>query len=285
LFNKNNGSMFRVSCVLCIYYDTNPFHLDEAVASIIMQTYQPIELIIVVDGNIPEKLLDYLNLLNNKMKSNNINFITIRLEFNLGPGAARNKGVTEATGDLIAIMDSDDISRPERFELQVIEFEKNCELSCCGGIIAEFEFDKFKIQSYRIPKFKHQDIIEQAKLKSPINNVTAMIKKSDFIKVGGYPIKRTSEDYQLWATMIGKKMKFTNLNHIIVDVRFNSTNLNNRKGFIIFRDDLMTQKCLYENNITNRKGFYINVFLYFCFRFIPSSIKKTILGAFFREKK
>lgn len=94
--------------------------LPEAVESILSQSLQDFEIIIVDDcsaDNTPDVIRG--------LERRDPRTRSIRSEENIGPGAARNLGVNLATGEFIAIMDDDDISMPNRLERQILEFENN----------------------------------------------------------------------------------------------------------------------------------------------------------------
>jgi len=96
--------------------------LPQAVDSILNQTCRDFEIIIVDDcssDNTPEVIA------NLQQKDSRIK--AIRSEKNIGPGAARNLGINQASGDFIAIMDDDDLSVPKRLEMELKTFEKNPE--------------------------------------------------------------------------------------------------------------------------------------------------------------
>jgi hypothetical protein len=103
--------------------------------------------------------------------------------------------------ELIAVMDTDDVSLPKRFEKQLAVFE-NQDVDVCGAWIGEFELNETQIISYRRTPEQHNEIVAFAKGRSPVNHVTAMYKKSWVLNVGNYAKYRTSEDYNLFVKLI-----------------------------------------------------------------------------------
>ena len=96
--------------------------LPEAVDSILKQTFQDFEIIIVDDcssDNTPEVI--------RRLEEKDSRVHSVRSDQNIGPGAARNLGVKRASGDFIAIMDDDDLSLPARLEMELRSFENNPE--------------------------------------------------------------------------------------------------------------------------------------------------------------
>ena len=72
----------------------------------------------------------------------------VPLENNMGLGDALNVGLKECTNELIARMDTDDISIPNRFEKQLKAFENN-DIDICSSWVSEFDSDENEIISYR----------------------------------------------------------------------------------------------------------------------------------------
>lgn len=137
-----HATQFSVS--MCVYEKDNPRHFDIAVQSILNQTIPPSEVILVVDGPVP----DELDLVINKYEGNPL-FRTIRLAENQGHGNARRLGLENCNYDLIALMDADDISASYRFEKQLKIFDNNPSVSLVGGIITEFIDDPANIVAKR----------------------------------------------------------------------------------------------------------------------------------------
>src|SRR3989338_4267706 len=93
-------------------------YLKDAVESILNQTYENFEFIIVDDASV-DNSWDYLkNLNDHRIK-------LIKNKKNLGLAASLNKALKVAKGNYIARMDADDISLPTRFEEQVNYLQKN----------------------------------------------------------------------------------------------------------------------------------------------------------------
>ena len=127
--------MMPFTVILPVYKNDKPEDLYVAVESISeKQTVKPDEILIVIDGPIPERLVIVINELCNRIS----NIRVLRQPVNKGLGFTLQKGIENATYEIVARMDSDDISYPERFEKQLKVFETNPTLSLVGGTITEF---------------------------------------------------------------------------------------------------------------------------------------------------
>ncbi|BBG84330.1 glycosyl transferase [Aeromonas caviae] len=265
--------VMKFSVVIPIYSGVDYDLLLSAVNSVTSnQTIRPYEVLIVSDGKGTEDICHRLQ--------RDIKYLLKFLSYdkNRGPGFARDFGIRNATCEYVAIMDADDISLSERFELQIDEFKRNPNLSLCGGYIREYDFscqDRSPCSIRTVP-IKHQDICSAIGIKSPFNNVTVMFRKSSYILSGGYPAMRSSEDYYLWGSFISSGLEVMNIGSILVDVNFNIAAINRRRGLKYFYDDLKTQRHLYHSNCINLFRFVLNLIKYFCFRLMPAVFIKKI---------
>ena len=105
------------SVLLSIYHRESVDYFDKCMKSIWdRQTLKPSEIVLVVDGWLPESLDAKIVFWKEKL-GHVLNIIV--LEKNVGTGAAKNVGVSSCSYNYIAVMDTDDISMPDRFQKQV----------------------------------------------------------------------------------------------------------------------------------------------------------------------
>lgn len=262
--------MLDVTVIFSIYEKTNLSKFKLALNSILNQTLLPKYIIIVCDGcsfDMFESCLD-------EHLSSLVKINIYEYKENLGPSYARDFAIKRANTKYIAIMDSDDISALDRLEIQYNFMEKNNNISVVGGYISEEKDGNF-ISIRKVP-LHHKDISKTIKYKSPINNVTAFMRRKDYIYVGGYPSIRSSEDYCLWSRFLIHGKKMANIENILVYVEFDEDTLIRRSGLLHFKNDLFTQKTLYKSGIINIFTFNKNIFKYFIFRLMNIKIKKFI---------
>lgn len=117
--------------VIMANYNTPIEYLKESVESILSQTYDNFEFIIIDDAS-TDSSKDYLKSLEDER------IRLIENEENLGLTKSLNRGINAANGDYIARMDSDDISLPERFEKQIAFMEENSDVIVCGTWFRKF---------------------------------------------------------------------------------------------------------------------------------------------------
>lgn len=216
------------SVLMSIYEKEHPNYFKASIESMLTQTLPPEQIVIVKDG----KLTKELNHIVDYYEKNNENLFTIvELEENVGLGLALNEGLKACRNELVARMDTDDLSVENRCELQVNEFEKNKNLSILGSSIAEFEDSPDKIMSARVVPTKHQDIVNFSRRRNPFNHPTVMYKKSEVLKVGGYGDYRRNQDLDLFVRMLQNGCIAKNLEQPLVLFRANRENLKRRKSW------------------------------------------------------
>ena len=273
-----NSAQFSVS--MCVYGKDNPKHFDIAVQSILDQTIPPTEVILVVDGPVP----DELDLVICKYEVNPL-FRTIRLEENQGHGNARRIGLENCNFDLVALMDADDISVSNRFEKQLKIFEKNPSISIVGGLITEFIDDPIDIVAKRTVPSEDSAIKTYMKKRCPLNQVTVMFKKAVVEQAGGYIDWHNEEDYYLWIRLALINAEFFNIVDVLVNVRIGPEMYERRGGWKYFKSEFDLQRFMYEKNIISFRQFFFNVSQRFIIQIIlPNSIRGCVYKQFAREK-
>lgn len=157
MFENSINEKPLISVIMSVY-NTPKEYLKRAVESIINQTYNRIELILVNDGsddNETNKEID-------RLISSYNQIVLINNESNIGLTKSLNIALKSCSGLYIARMDSDDISLPERFEKQIEYLEENPEIVLCGANIAGFSENKILYDSsldyYRCKKSEIRDI-------------------------------------------------------------------------------------------------------------------------------
>ena len=108
------------SVLMSVYYKENPQYLKQAIDSMLNQTLKPEQFVIVEDGKLNNFLHKMVMLYKEKYSDL---FTVIELKVNVGLGMALDIGLQHCRNELVARMDSDDISLPERCEKQVKLFE------------------------------------------------------------------------------------------------------------------------------------------------------------------
>ena len=118
---KNTSYILNMAFVSVIipYFKKKTF-IERTLLSVLNQTFQDFEIILIYDDEIKEDLK-----LIKKIAGNNPKIKIIENKKNLGAGLSRNKGIKNSSGSIIAFLDSDDYWVPERLEKQINFMKKN----------------------------------------------------------------------------------------------------------------------------------------------------------------
>ena len=163
--------------------------MEEAVESIIAQTFTPVEIIIINDGSTD---IETVRLLNHYQKPN----VSVIHTENRGPSAARNVGIHQAKGQYILPVDADDRIAPTYLEKAVPILASQPEI---GIVYTQAELFGAKTGSFDLPPYQFPDIL----LGNMIFN-SSLYRKADWEKVGGYNENMVCgwEDYDFWLSIL-----------------------------------------------------------------------------------
>lgn len=266
-------SNYDFSVIMSVYKNDKPEQLDVALDSIINQTLPPNEIIVVVDGPVPD---ESVKVLENKKEVCSELKVFYQKE-NQGLGAVLRIAVANAQYDYLARMDSDDIALPYRFELQMNEFRKDSKLSLVGGMITEFVDTPDNIISKRILPCSDADIKQFMKSRCGVNHMTVIMKKEDLLKAGNYQPDFRQEDYYLWARMILAGCTFKNIPEVVVNVRSGYDQFARRGGLKYYKDVLKFNRWMYEKKLISLPRMVYNDCVRGLVQFLlPNSIRTFI---------
>ena len=211
LLNKKNPPL--ISVVIPTY---NRAHLlERAIDSVLAQTFQNYEIVVVDDGSTDKTaaLLNKYQQKTNKLK-------VFKHKTNKGVAAARNTSIKNAQGKYIAIMDSDDYAHPTWLEESAAFLKKNPNTD----ILVPF---KQEINDETPPKIKEKKFpLYRFYLENYLSNVGNIIR-SDFIKKNRIKYSSTytcGEDYDFWMRMIMKGARIEELNKYLIVARYHHSN-------------------------------------------------------------
>lgn len=193
-----------------------------------------------------------------------IDFKTIYLQENKGLGNALRVALKNCSYELIARMDSDDISMNRRFEFQLKTFLKHPEVDIVGGNITEFVGNSSNIRAERVVAKTDALIKKDMKKRCAMNHVTVMYKKAAVQNAGGYRDWFCNEDYYLWIRMMENGCTFKNIPVTLVNVRTGDNMSSRRGGWKYFKSEQMLQKYMLNHNLIYFPRYIYNVIIRFC---------------------
>lgn len=256
--SKNRYLPFSVA--MSIYKNDNPKWFDRALRSItVEQSVKPNEIVIVVDGPVPDCIKIVIAKYQCICTDLGIKLRILWQSINKGLGIALKIAVLNCTNELIARMDSDDISIPVRFEHQLIFLATNPEVMIVGGQIEEFIGSKSNNVGKRLVPVTDTDLKKFMQKRCPFNHMTVMFRKKAVIAVGNYKDWFLNEDYYLWIRLAEEKYIFANLSEVLVHVRVGVDMYRRRGGIKYFKSEMAIQKFMFQKKIISAPRYMINV--------------------------
>lgn len=270
----------KFSVSMCVYGKDNPVWFAEAVESVLNQTVKPDEVVLVVDGPVPGDLDAVIS----KYEQNPV-FSVIRLPENVGHGNARRIGLNHCRYELVALMDADDISAPDRFEKQLKLFLENPELSVVGGNITEFLGEPDAIVGVRRVEITDDAIKRDMQKRCPMNQVTVMFRKSLVENAGGFIDWYCEEDYYLWIRLFLDNALFANIPEYLVNVRVGKEMYQRRGGWKYFSSEAKLQKYMLDNHVIGLGTYLLNVAKRLVVQvLLPNRLRSWVFQKFARER-
>lgn len=235
----------KFSVLMSVYKNDKADQLKLALESIYNeQTLKPNEIVLVFDGPVGQELEQTVE----EFEKTCPVLKVVKQPENLGLGKTLNNGLTYCTNELVARMDSDDISMPTRFEKQIAVVQ-NGDYDIVGTNISEFCDDPNNIVSVRVVPEKQEDIVKFMKSRTPFSHVTVMFKKSMVEKAGGYQHLYYCEDYYLWVRMYLAGAKMYNIQENLVNVRMNMEAFGRRGGIKYYKSHKTLFKFMRKNKV------------------------------------
>ena len=190
--------MTPIVSVLMSCKNSDPTLLKYTINSVLAQTYQNFEFIIVDDGS--DRPMESVV----REISSDIRIRIFRLEPS-GLGAALSFGITQCAGDYIARIDDDDLMSRDRLEKQVAFLDEHQDVCCVGS--HRYSLVNNRYAKHRKFPLEHEEILHSLlSLKWSMAHSVLMYRKECVIKAGYYRIKGTGEDLDLilQLSLVGK---------------------------------------------------------------------------------
>lgn len=257
------------SVLLSVYQKEDPSFFSQALDSIFHQSAMPDEVVVVKDGPLTPALDDVLATFCRRYDILKV----ISQETNLGLGLSLANGVVHCSHELIARMDTDDISREDRFEKQLYEFQQDPELDICGSHELEFEDSPEHIVAKREVPLTDQACKKYQRRRDAFNHVTVMFKKSAVLRAGNYQHCPLMEDSLLWVNMFMTGAKAKNIDDYLVYVRIGQGMYERRGGRLYFKKYKQARKTIYETGFVSWWDYAYTLIVQFIVAFIPNRLR------------
>ena len=273
--------MLEYSVLTTLYKNDNPEFLRQSIESMLKQSILTNDYVIVADGPLTPELDALIETYAEKYSF----FHLVRLKKNGGLGVALRRGVEECKNELIARLDSDDISVPNRCELQLKEFDVDPKLAIVGSDMYEFDEDPSRIKDIKKMPVTTEQIYQYGKRRNPFNHSSVMYKKSVIQSVGSYSTRRRSQDVELWSKIIFARHKCKNIDKPLVYFRTDGGNrVKRKKKWSNVKSDLSVYKENYRMGYASIFDYTYICIYQLVFFLLPEKIAGYLYTKMFRKK-
>jgi GT2 family glycosyltransferase len=253
------------------YANDDPAFLREAVlSSTTAQTRPPDEVVLVQDGPVPEALAAEIKHLVDALP---MPVQHLALPANVGLGPALDAGLAASSHEVVARMDADDVSLPERFERQLAVIEAGADI--VGSGLLEFGDSVEDVVGRRTPPTDPAEIRRVIRFRDPFNHPTVVYRRSAVLAAGGYTDMALLEDYLLFTRMVEAGAAPANLAEPLVYYRVGAGAYARRGGTALLRSELRLQRRFRELGITSRAEYLRNVVVRGGYRLVPEGVRKV----------
>jgi len=218
-------------------------HFRDAVESLLRQTMTDWELVIVEDPSpiqVAPWLADYgdprIRLVTNSERTSLVD--------------QRNRTLSEARGEFVAVLDADDVCEPIRLEAQLQAFDRQPDVDVLGSQTIIINGDGLIIGRRQYP-CEHAAIVAAMRRFNPLAHSTVMARRAKFLDAGGYQYRRYAgcEDYELWMRMARYGCRFANLDGALVRYRVQPLQLKAQQLRDQLRGTLELKRTYWDNSL------------------------------------
>jgi glycosyltransferase involved in cell wall biosynthesis len=242
------------------------------------QVRRPDEVVVVQDGPVPAPLNRTIKELADEAV---VPVNLVQLPDNRGVGWALEAGFDAVTHDIVARMDADDISLPQRFERQIPLVEQGYDI--VGSALAEMGRDELDVRGVRCPPSAHADIMRFARFHSPFNHPTVVLRRRAVAAAGGYEHINSLEDYWLWVRMLATGARSANIEEPLLLYRVGAGAYKRRGGVRLAWREVDLQVRMRRIGFTTNWQFVRNVAVRATWRLVPVGLRRPLYGLAFRR--
>ena len=263
------------SLLMSTYAGDDPGFLREAFDSSVRdQTRPPAEVVLVQDGPVPPELADALDEL---AATSPVPVKLVVMDANVGLGPALDAGLEACTHEIVARMDADDVSLPDRFAKQLPVVEAGADI--VGSGLLEFGSSVSEIVGRRTPPTDPDEIRRVIRFRDPFNHPTVVYRRSAVVAAGGYSDMALMEDYLLFTRMVEGGARPANLAEPLVCYRVGAGAYARRGGRQLLRSELALQRRFRDLGITTRGQHARNVVVRGGYRLVPEGLRRAAYRA------
>ncbi|NLU91937.1 glycosyltransferase family 2 protein [Chitinophaga sp. Ak27] len=242
-------------------------YIEKAIQSVLNQSFTNFELLIINDGS-TDRTLDIIR------QFTDPRIRLVHNDGNKGLTFTRNRGIEEAKGQYIAILDCDDIALPDRLKTQISFLASHPDIAICGG--QAIAIDESGEQTGNLNVIAGDNISPELVFHNTFINSTLIIKRSAMLEAGGYRDYSPAEDYDL-SYRISLRHPVANLNEVLVYYRLHGNNISKVQHERILNAELRIIENIHTNLGIRKDEKLIRIHHdYSCYRFSSRSAKEFL---------
>jgi glycosyltransferase involved in cell wall biosynthesis len=259
------------SVLISTYAGDRADYLHQAFVSTVHdQTRRPAQVVLVQDGPVRAELADEIA----RLKAESPVPVThVEIPENQGLGPALDAGLKASEHEIVARMDADDVSVPDRFEKQLPLVEAGADI--VGSGLWEFGTSIEDVVGRRTPPVDPEEIRRVVRFRDPFNHPTVVYRRSAVQAAGGYADMALMEDYLLFTRMVAGGAVPANLAEPLVHYRVGDGAYARRGGRELLRSELALQRRFRELGLTTRRQYVRNVAVRGGYRLVPEGVRKV----------
>lgn len=264
----------RVAVLICVHAGADPTEFDQALASMQAQSYSDLRFYVYCDGPLKQAHEQVLSLrLDTTCGRDHI----VRGDRTSGLASGLNALIERAMADptitLLARMDADDISLPERVERQVQFFRQHSDVSVVGTWCVEFTQNNVPLYHKVLPT-SNTEIKKFMLFRNPLVHPSVMFRRSVFEDGFRYDTKCIiNQDYELWSRLLIAGYRISNIPEFLLWFRIGNS-FYSRRGYRRAVADV-TMRIQYARRSNLMHPFnYMKYAALVCLRISPLWIKK-----------
>lgn len=259
------------SVLLTVYKSDNPEYFRQSLESMLHQTRPSDDIVVVKDGPVPRELQQVLDTCSSEFPGV---IRQVQLSKNVGLGLALNEGLKACKNEIVARMDSDDISLPDRCEKQLAMFESDPKLDIVGCPVKEFVGDPSNVVGIRRVPIDNESIHKYARRRDPFNHPAVMYRKSKVLAYGPYGNYRKNQDTDLWIKLLSKGCKCANIPEALLLFRFDENTYKKRKSWVNTSLLIKIRWDAYKSGFCSFLDFCVVAFAQLCVYILPAGFQK-----------
>lgn len=266
--------MDTVSILMSTYASELAHNLDQALETIYAQSVVPVQVVLVLDGPVAG---DQEQVISRFARDRRVPRLTIvRLPKNGGLAAALNAGLAHCIGEFTARMDSDDLSAPDRIDLQLNYARHHPNIDVITSWTEEF-FDDGSPCQLKVSPIRHDAVVQALRWRNILVHPSLFIRTETLRRVGGYRGRfGLLEDYDLFVRLAMAGATFHVIPKFLLRMRSSMAQRERRGGVAYLLNEIRFRAEWHRAGFLNTYQFIASTIIYVAFRAVSPWLRRRL---------